>query len=125
MNDGRPEAREGGEAPESLSDVLASIRALVSAETVARVENAAPEGVIVLTEAMRLDARRDEASEDERREPRASSGAPILDEESLRATINAIVREELRGELGERIGRDLRRMIRREVAKMLEESRKG
>lgn len=107
----------GGEG-ESIADVLASIRAVVSAETEAR---AAGEGetVLMLTPEMRLDApsRGGEESEDDR------APAPILDEEYLRGLINAIVREELRGELGDSIGRNLRKMIRREIVQILDERR--
>lgn len=118
------------ETPESLADVLASIRALVSAETHARVEGRPSSDVILLTPAMRLDGAEAGAGEQlaqgiEEAPAPAASSAPILDEESLRATINAIVREELQGELGERIGRNLRKLIRREIAQMLEEARKA
>ena len=54
-----------------------------------------------------------------------ASNAPILDEESLREVINALVREELQGELGERINRNLRKLIRQEIAAILEEQRKS
>ncbi len=57
--------------------------------------------------------------------PPEGSAAPILDEESLRAVINAIVREELQGELGERINRNLRKLVRQEIGQILEEQRKG
>ena len=62
-----------------------------------------------------------------RRRARGAGGraAPILDEESLRDLINAIVREELQGELGERISRNLRKLIRREIAQILEEQRRS
>lgn len=52
-----------------------------------------------------------------------AQGAPILDEEALRAVINAIIREELQGELGDRISRNLRKLIRREMSVMLAEER--
>lgn len=107
----------GGEG-ESIADVLASIRAVVSAETEAR---AAGEGetVLMLTPDMRLGppAREAEDADDER------APAPILDEEYLRGLINAIVREELRGELGDSIGRNLRKIIRREIVQILDERR--
>ena len=127
--------------PEALADVLASIRTLVSAEAAARLgPDTATDGVLMLTPEMRTDAPDDgpELDIDEDSTPgqilshglggqRASSAqptgaqgmpAPILDEESLRAVINAIVREELQGELGDRIGRNLRKLIRRELAEM-------
>lgn len=114
------------ETPESLADVLASIRALVSAETHARVEGRPSSDVILLTPAMRLDGAGEQLAQGIEEAPApVASPAPILDEESLRTTINAIVREELQGELGERIGRNLRKLIRREIAQMLEEARKA
>jgi hypothetical protein len=111
--------REGRSAePESLAEVLASIRALVSAETAARLGPGDADGVLMLTPEMRAD--REGALLAEGIEP-AGGAAPILDEESLRAVVNAIVREELQGELGDRIGRNLRKLIRREIAQMLDE----
>ncbi len=113
--------------PESLADVLASIRTLVSAEAEARASGGA-ETVLMLTEEMRLDAPSGLSAGQvlasdlgEGDLPRGTGTAPILDEESLRRLINAIVREELQGELGDRIGRNLRKLIRREVAQVLAE----
>jgi hypothetical protein len=111
--------------PESLAEVLASIRALVSAESESRSGEDGEGTVLVLTPDMRVRARAgtglaagiDAAPE--------GSAAPILDEESLRTVINAIVREELQGELGERINRNLRKLVRQEIAQILEEQRKG
>lgn len=114
-NGGRP-----GEG-ESIADMLASIRAVVSAETDAR---AAGDGetVLMLTPDMRRDARPSLADDlDEEDAGGAPAAAPILDEESLRSLINEIVREELQGELGDRIGRNLRKMIRREIVQILDE----
>lgn len=112
--------------PESLAEVLASIRALVSAET----EKRRPEGgegtVLVLTPDMRVRRGGGAGGLAEGIEaPAEGSSAPILDEESLRAVINAIVREELQGELGERINRNLRKLVRQEIGQILEEQRKG
>jgi hypothetical protein len=121
---------EGGDRPagtgrtgsESLADVLASIRAVVSAETESRVTGDG-ETVLMLTPEMRLDGSSglaeglDDAPGDD------SEPAPILDEETLRGLINQIVREELQGELGDRIGRNLRKMIRREIVQILDERR--
>ena len=110
--------------PESLAEVLASIRALVSAETAARVGDAG-ENVLVLTQEMRVGpvlVRSGEVlAEGLPRGRSGVQGAPILDEEALRGMINAIVREELQGELGDRISRNLRKLIRRELAEMLAE----
>ncbi len=115
--------------------MLASIRALVSAETLARVEGRPPSDVILLTSEMRVDeadlragdilADGLEDDDDDVAPARPLGGAPILDEASLRGMINAIVREELQGELGERIGRNLRKLVRREIAMLLDEARKG
>ena len=122
---GREEAHRAAE-PESLAEVLASIRALVSAETAARLgPGDADCAVLMLTPEMRADARPELAAAtvlaDGIDNVGRGSGAPILDEESLRAVINAIVREELQGELGERIGRNLRKLIRREIAQILDQ----
>lgn len=120
------------ETPESLAEVLASIRALVSAETGARLEGAAGGDVILLTPEMRVDvaaglpAQAGELLSDGLVEARPRTvAAPILDEEALRQVINDIVREELQGELGERISRNMRRLIRREIAQMLDEARRS
>ena len=119
--------RGGVGEPESLAEVLASIRALVSAETEARVAGAGESG-------HRADADAGDAYRPAARPSLLAEGlgdaaaggqAPILDEESLREMINAIVREELQGELGDRISRNLRKLIRREIAEVLEEQRKG
>lgn len=103
--------------PESIAEVLASIRALVSAETEARLTGASggADGVLMLTGDMRVS--RPGLVRDEVEAP----DAPILDEESLRRMINTIVREELEGELGEQINRTMRKLIRREVLQILEE----
>ena len=123
-----PRAAGAGEA-ESLAEVLASIRALVSAETEARDDRRRPgrRRVLMLTPEMRARrAAQPGAALAEGLEAAADgAAAPILDEESLRALINAIVREELQGELGERINRNLRKLIRREIAAILEEQRKS
>lgn len=109
---------------ESIADMLASIRAVVSAETDARVTGDG-ETVLMLTQDMRRDAGGlaegldDDPDDDDTDAVQAA--APILDEESLRSLINQIVREELQGELGDRIGRNLRKMIRREIVQILDE----
>jgi hypothetical protein len=119
-------AAEEGKAAEgereSLAEVLASIRALVSAEAEARTAAAGEGGgtVLMLTPEMRLGGGSLLAEGLESRRG-GRSQAPILDEESLRDLINAIVREELQGELGERIGRNLRKLIRQEIAQLLDE----
>lgn len=111
--------------PESLAEVLASIRALVSAETAARVGGGPGGTVLMLTPEMRRDrGRRGGGLAEGLGAGMAGSAAPILDEESLRELINGIVREELQGELGDRINRNLRKLIRREITQILEEQRK-
>jgi hypothetical protein len=128
MAEGRDEGGRGPEG-ESLAEVLASIRALVTAETAARTPGAGEGGtVLMLTPEMRADRDAGAAgdageglAEGIEAEGRAARPAPSLDEAALRAMINAIVREELQGELGERINRNLRKLIRREIAEFLEE----
>lgn len=115
--DGTP-PREG----ESISDVLASIRAVVSAETEFRAGGDG-ESVLMLTPEMRTDAPAGGLAEGLGPTGGERGLAPILDEESLREVVNQIVREELQGELGDRIGRNLRKMIRREIAQILDERR--
>jgi hypothetical protein len=118
--------RGGFGEPESLAEVLASIRALVSAETEARVAGAGEtDTVLMLTPDMRADRARGDLLAEGLGGAAAGGQAPILDEASLREMINAIVREELQGELGDRISRNLRKLIRREIAEVLEEQRKG
>ena len=117
------EPGKAGDA-ESLAEVLASIRALVSAETEARTSGPGQGGtVLMLTPEMRADAPGAGLAEGLDAGPAAP--APILDEQSLRVLINAIVREELQGELGDRINRNLRKLIRQEIAAILEEQRKS
>jgi hypothetical protein len=108
--------------PETIAEVLASIRALVSAETEARLTGASGgDTVLMLTPDLRVG---DGLAEGLSR-PGSAVEAPILDEQSLRGMINTIVREELEGELGERINRNLRKLIRREITQILEEQRKA
>lgn len=126
--DGPGEGAPREETPESLAEVLASIRALVSAETGARLEGAPGGDVILLTPEMRvgggLPSRAGELLSDGLVEVRPRTApAPILDEEALRQVVNDIVREELQGELGDRISRNLRKLIRREIAQMLDDNR--
>lgn len=129
MDDRNGLGAEHGVQGGSLSDVLASIRALVTAETSHRMEDA--EGsVLMLTPEMRVD------DEDEMRSGEILTHglnqhktgerlgvAPILDEEAIRSVVNRIVREELQGELGDRISRNLRKLIRREITQVAAERR--
>jgi len=109
--------------PESLAEVLPSIRALVSAETESRSGAVGEDTVLVLTQEMRAGVVGGERAAGRSDEGEAAA-APILDEESLRTVINAIVREELQGELGERINRNLRKLVRQEISQFLDEQRK-
>ena len=121
-----PPGRDAPNEGESLAEVLASIRALVSAETEARAGGSGRgDTVLMLTPEMRLDGEGDRDMLSEGVGGGGHDPAPILDEESLRERINAIVREELQGELGDRISRNLRKLIRREIALVLEEQRKS
>jgi hypothetical protein len=128
MGPGRDDAAARGGEGESLAEVLASIRALVSAETEARLAGTGEgETVLMLTPEMRLGAGQgaDEGLADGLGDDRGGAPAPNLDEAALRRMINEIVREELQGELGDRINRNLRKLIRREIAQMLEEQKKA
>jgi hypothetical protein len=121
-------ARGGLGEGESLAEVLASIRALVSAETESRLSGPG-EGatVLMLTPEMRAGARSSSGDglADGLEDGVSAVAAPNLDEAALRRMINEIVREELQGELGDRINRNLRKLIRREIAEFLEEQRKA
>ena len=111
--------------PETIAEVLASIRALVSAETEARLTGrAGGDTVLMLTQDMRIPGGLAEGLAEGLGRP-AAPDAPILDEQSLRGLINTIVREELEGELGDRINRNLRKLIRREIAQVLEEQKRA
>ena len=124
----RPEGPVGGLEGESLAEVLASIRALVSAETEARAAGPGQaDTVLMLTPDMRAGAERPTGAGAllaDGIEGGPAAPAPALDEQALREMINGIVREELQGELGDRIGRNLRKLIRREIAQILEEQRR-
>lgn len=52
-------------------------------------------------------------------DPGAQDDLPLLDEDTLRALIRDVLREELQGEIGERVTRNLRKMIRTEIARAL------
>lgn len=107
--------------PETIAEVLASIRALVSAETEARLTGqAGGDTVLMLTQDMRVGGSLADGLGQV-----GTADAPILDEQSLRGLINTIVREELEGELGDRINRNLRKLIRREIAQILDEQKKA
>lgn len=44
---------------------------------------------------------------------------PLIDEESLRALVSEIIRQELQGTLGERITRSVRKLVRREISRAM------
>ncbi|HVL21227.1 MAG TPA: hypothetical protein VM422_09645, partial [Amaricoccus sp.] len=95
----RPEGPVGGLEGESLAEVLASIRALVSAETEARAAGPGQaDTVLMLTPDMRAGAQRPAgpgAHLADGNEGGPAAPAPAHDEQALREMINAIVREDL------------------------------
>jgi hypothetical protein len=131
MADGGAHGGDGrGSDGESLSDVLSSIRELVSAERDARAPSGPDGDVLVLSREMRVKpgvpARRDgEILTEGFGGTHQAQSAPILDEVALRGVINSIVREELQGEMGDRISRNLRKLIRQELSQMLKDERGG
>ncbi len=130
MADGDTRDGHGKDADgESMSDVLSSIRALVTAEKDARAPSGPDGDVLVLSQEMRVKpgapARREGEILTEGFGTHQAQGAPILDEVALRGVINAIVREELQGEMGDRISRNLRKLIRQELGQMLKDERGG
>jgi hypothetical protein len=128
MGDGDRNASGGGRTPppEAIEDVLASIRALVTAEASARLDDLSDQ-VLMLTPDMRIDDDAEPAPPGEATGAAPARGrpAPILDEEAVREMVNRIVREELQGELGDRISRNLRKLVRRELAQIEAERRQA
>ncbi|WYK04025.1 hypothetical protein DWF04_013215 [Cereibacter sphaeroides f. sp. denitrificans] len=53
------------------------------------------------------------------RAPAASESALDLEDDRLRAMVQAVIREELQGELGERITRNIRKLVRAEIHRAL------
>jgi hypothetical protein len=86
----------------AMADILASIRRIVADESVA----SEPEGVLLLTSAMRADSVSPDLEA-------VSSG---LDEAVVADIARAVLREELGGQLGEALTARIRTMIRDEVA---------
>jgi hypothetical protein len=122
--DGDGRGGDGGD----MSDVLSSIRDLVSAERNARATTGPDGDVLLLSREMRvkpgLPVRRDaEILTEGFAGTHQGRAAPILDEMALRGVINSIVREELQGEMGDRISRNLRKLIRQELSQMLKDER--
>lgn len=98
-----------------VSDVLSSIRELVSAEVdnldarSARKEQ--PElAPLVLTRSDRVDA----TFRSRQNPERLTTG-----DEALRDLVRAVIREELQGDLGDRITRNVRKLVRREISRAL------
>ncbi len=96
-----------------VSDVLSSIRQLVSDEVnsldaKSAAKNAA--NVLVLTASDRVDATF---------RSRLKSDRPANEEAAMRDMIRTIIREELQGDLGDRITRNVRKMVRREISRAL------
>jgi hypothetical protein len=93
----------------AMADILASIRRIVADESAA----GEPEGVLLLTPAMRADS----ASPDLEA---VSSG---LDEAVVADIARAVLREELGGQLGEALTARIRALIRDEVATVIGQAR--
>jgi cell pole-organizing protein PopZ len=95
-----------------VSDVLSSIRQLVSEEVSnldARSAAQAGSNVLVLTASHRVDAAFRSRHAERPAEP----------DEAMREMIRAVIREELQGDLGDRITRNVRKMVRREISRAL------
>lgn len=85
-----------------MADILASIRRIVTDESVA----GEPEGVLLLTPAMRADTG----------QPDLEASSAGLDEAVVADIARAVLREELGSGLGEALTARIRAMIRDEVA---------
>jgi cell pole-organizing protein PopZ len=99
-----------------VSDVLSSIRQLVSdevshldARAEGRTGTTKTGNVLVLTARDRVDA-----TFRSRHKP-----DPLPDETVLREMVRSVIREELQGDLGDRITRNVRKMVRREISRAL------
>ncbi len=96
-----------------VSDVLSSIRQLVSDEVNNLDAKSASKGgsnVLVLNASDRVDA-----TFRSRQKP---ANAPTQDD-AMRDLVRSIIREELQGDLGDRITRNVRKMVRREISRAL------
>jgi cell pole-organizing protein PopZ len=95
-----------------VSDVLSSIRQLVSEEVNnldARSAAGNASNVLVLTPSHRIDASFRSRHQDR----------PAVSDEALRDMVRTVIREELQGDLGDRITRNVRKMVRREISRAL------
>lgn len=102
-----------------VSDVLSSIRQLVSDEAQARRTNGAMKNVtetLVLTEADRIP----EASSPP--PPQGDRQASDIDREALRTIVREIIEEELAGRFGDRLNRNVRKIVRRAISQAINES---
>lgn len=92
-----------------VSDVLSSIRQLVSDE-VSNLDKKSSQkhgsNVLVLTASNRIDAT-------------FRSRHTAAGDDAMREMIRSIIREELQGDLGDRITRNVRKMVRREISRAL------
>jgi hypothetical protein len=95
-----------------VSDVLSSIRQLVSAEVDSLDARSARKGdnVLVLNSTDRVDTTLKLG---------AKAAVPPQENPELRELVRAIIREELQGDLGDRITRNVRKMVRREIGRAL------
>ena len=129
---------------QSVDDVLASIRKLVSDEAQVQTNEVARQALaeesdapLVLTPELKVPNKGSDeplvlkspvATPDD--EPDAMNisessetheTAPFHDEVALRGIVSEMIRDELQGELGNRITRNVRRMVRREIEAALKE----
>ena len=92
-----------------VSDVLSSIRQLVSDE-VSNLDKKSSQkngsNVLVLTASNRVDAT-------------FRSRHSAVGDDAMREMIRSIIRDELQGDLGDRITRNVRKMVRREISRAL------
>ena len=92
-----------------VSDVLSSIRQLVSDEVINLDKKSSQKNgsnVLVLTASNRVDAT-------------FRSRHAAVGDDAMREMIRSIIREELQGDLGDRITRNVRKMVRREISRAL------
>ncbi len=130
------------EDSQSVDDVLASIRKLVSEEARSRSEEAkvaktesekTPQTLMLTPELKVAKAVSSDQPDTEGPlvlskpsvEPQSvvseTSTAPFEDEVALRALVAEMIREELQGELGNRITRNVRKLVQREIEIALKE----
>ncbi|MEX2520605.1 MAG: hypothetical protein WD969_14880 [Paracoccaceae bacterium] len=112
----------------SMSEILASIRKIVTDEERARRDadrrdsEAAPDdGVLELTPAMRADDVAGDAPLDLGDAATQVAPAADLSEAAIEAIVRRVIREELKGPIGVEISRKVKASIREEVKRALEE----